>query len=207
MIDDEDDWLAEMDPVELARATGPLPARLYGLLMAAWSRQLPTGSVTGSPLDRYLDAAERVADAAARLNARCLRRYLAALRERYPVARSDRDVTVAAFCEYGGHSAQLEQLVAAGLERRGLCTKLAALARDVTGNPLRPVRFDPMWRTPDARSLARVAFERRDFGALPVLADALEEAGCDEWELLAHLRGWTPHVRGCWALELALGRR
>jgi hypothetical protein len=54
-------------------------------------------------------------------------------------------------------------------------------------------------------AVARQVYEGRDFGALPVLADALEEAGCDESELLDHLRGPGPHVRGCWALDLALG--
>jgi hypothetical protein len=42
---------------------------------------------------------------------------------------------------------------------------------------------------------------------LVVLADALEEAGCQDWEFLAHLRGPGPHVRGCWALDLILDER
>jgi hypothetical protein len=48
--------------------------------------------------------------------------------------------------------------------------------------------------------------EDRAFDRLPILADALEDAGCDDGDLLAHLRGDGPHVRGCWALDLVLER-
>ena len=54
-------------------------------------------------------------------------------------------------------------------------------------------------------SMARQADESGDFGGLPVLADALEEAGCTDADLLGHLRGPGPHVRGCWAVDLLLG--
>ena len=55
-------------------------------------------------------------------------------------------------------------------------------------------------------SMARQADESGDFGGLPVLADALEEAGCTDADLLGHLRGPGPHVRGCWAVDLLLGK-
>jgi hypothetical protein len=71
------------------------------------------------------------------------------------------------------------------------------------------------WRTPDVLAIARACYEDRDFASLPILADALGDAGCDCEELLRHLRGeqrggpgWVPlrapHVRGCWAVELFL---
>jgi len=65
--------------------------------------------------------------------------------------------------------------------------------------------FDPSWRTSTTVGLARAIYESRDFGAMPILADALEEAGCDSPELLAHCRTDTPHVRGCWVVDLVLG--
>jgi hypothetical protein len=74
--------------------------------------------------------------------------------------------------------------------------------RDVFGNPFRPVTCKPAWRTPEARRLAKVAYEDRAFDRLPVLADVLEEAGCADAQLLVHLRGPDAHVRGCWALDL-----
>jgi hypothetical protein len=87
------------------------------------------------------------------------------------------------------------------------------LLRDVLGNPFRPVALHPARVTADVLSLVRAAYEERFLpsGALePVrlalLADALEEAGCDNADLLSHLRSEGPHVRGCWALDLVLGK-
>jgi hypothetical protein len=48
-------------------------------------------------------------------------------------------------------------------------------------------------------------YDGRAFDRLPVLADALDDAGCADAELLGHLRAPTPHARGCWALDLLLG--
>jgi len=56
-------------------------------------------------------------------------------------------------------------------------------------------------------SLARTMYESRDFGAMPILADALQDAGCDDTNILAHCRDTKlPHVRGCWAVDLILGK-
>jgi hypothetical protein len=90
----------------------------------------------------------------------------------------------------------------------------ADLVRDVFGNPFRHVVFKPAWRrVPAAPELARSAYEqhlasegRLDNARLAVLSDALEEAGCTDEAILTHLRSTGPHVRGCWALDLVLGR-
>lgn len=133
----------------------------------------------------------------------------------------------------------------------------AQLLREIFGNPFRPVtppveRFPSRWHgreyavrqpwlTPTVVRLATSAYEARDFAALPILADALEDAGCTSEPLLRHLRGWRPcyycadnpaidqaadewctycgherwltgdfgpgpHVLGCWALDLVLGK-
>jgi hypothetical protein len=81
-----------------------------------------------------------------------------------------------------------------------------SLLDDILGNPYRPVSFVPSWRTSTAVGLARQMYESRDFAALPILADALEEAGCDVPAVLAHCRGDGPHVRGCWVVDLVLGK-
>lgn len=62
------------------------------------------------------------------------------------------------------------------------------------------------WRTTTALALARGIYDERAFDRLPILADALQDAGCDSDDILNHLRGPGPHVRGCWALDLALGK-
>jgi hypothetical protein len=83
---------------------------------------------------------------------------------------------------------------------------LARLVRDVFGNPFRPVAFSPQWRTDTALSLAWQMYDARDFSAMPILADALEEAGCESEDILSHCRGPGPHVRGCWAVDLILAK-
>jgi hypothetical protein len=87
-------------------------------------------------------------------------------------------------------------------ERRAQCE----LLREILGNPFRPVVFAPDWRTNVAVSLARQMHESRDFSAMPILADALEDAGCDNEQLLGHCSGPGPHVRGCWVVDLLLGK-
>ena len=82
----------------------------------------------------------------------------------------------------------------------------AGFVRDIFGNPFRPVAFDPEWRSEAAVALARGMYESRDFTPLPVLADALEGAGCDHPDILAHCRGPGPHARGCWVVDLVLGK-
>ena len=85
-------------------------------------------------------------------------------------------------------------------------SQLLPLLRDIFGNPFRPVAFSPEWRTDTAVTLARQMYESRDFSAMPILADALQDAGCDNEEVLAHCRGPGPHVRGCWVVDLVLGK-
>ena len=75
-----------------------------------------------------------------------------------------------------------------------------ALVREVFGNPFRPIDFAP-WRTDTAVALARQMYDARDFGAMPILADALQDAGCANEEVLSHCRGAGPHVRGCWVVD------
>ena len=82
----------------------------------------------------------------------------------------------------------------------------AALVREVFGNPFRPVAFDPRWRTTDVMGLARAIYDGAAFDRLPLLADALMDAGCADPDVLAHCRGAGPHVRGCWVVDLVLGK-
>jgi hypothetical protein len=81
-----------------------------------------------------------------------------------------------------------------------------AILRCIFGNPYRPVPFDPSWRTSTVLGLATAVYAERAFDRLPILADALEDAGCDQPDLLAHCRSDGPHVRGCWAVDLILGK-
>jgi hypothetical protein len=81
------------------------------------------------------------------------------------------------------------------------------LLRDVFGNPFHSVSLDPAWITPLVKGLALSIYDDRNFTDLPILADALEEAGCTNADILQHCRGPGPHVRGCWSLDLILCRK
>lgn len=78
--------------------------------------------------------------------------------------------------------------------------------RDIFGNPSRSVAVDPAWLTSDVLALAKGIYEERNFGRMPILADALQDAGCDNDDILDHCRGPGPHVRGCYVLDLILGK-
>jgi hypothetical protein len=83
----------------------------------------------------------------------------------------------------------------------------ADFVRDIFGNPFRPPTFAPEWRTDTAVTLARTMYESREFSAMPILADALQDAGCDDEDILAHCRdAGQVHVRGCWVIDLVLGK-
>ena len=78
--------------------------------------------------------------------------------------------------------------------------------RDALGNPFSPVTWEPSWRSETAVALARGIHFDNAFDRLPILADALEEAGCDHPDILAHCRGPGPHARGCWVVDGVLGK-
>jgi hypothetical protein len=82
----------------------------------------------------------------------------------------------------------------------------AGLLRDIFGDPFRPAPFEARWRSADAVGLAHGIYADRAFGRMPILADALEEAGCDHPQTLAHCRGPGLHARGCWVVDRVLDR-
>jgi hypothetical protein len=89
----------------------------------------------------------------------------------------------------------------------------AALLHDIFGNPFRPAAVNPGWRTPQAVALAQAVYDQRempagtlDLARLAVLADALEDAGCTDFDILNHCRRPGVHVRGCWVVDLLLDK-
>jgi len=167
---------------------------------------------------RAVEIAERYADGLA--SAEELKAANLASAARYDRSRPDRYATVAAT-----QAARLDITRDPGTASRALGTCLAgdggieslsaqrSLVRDVFGNPFRPVVVNPAWLTPVAVALARAAYDERlpsgDLERAPVaiLGDALEDAGCADEQFLSHLRGPGPHVRGCFVLDLLLGKK
>jgi hypothetical protein len=87
-------------------------------------------------------------------------------------------------------------------EERAQCDYI----RDMFPNPSRAVIADPSWPTSTVVALAAQMYESRDFSPMPILADALQDAGCDNADILDHCRGPGPHVRGCWVVDLLLNK-
>lgn len=81
----------------------------------------------------------------------------------------------------------------------------ARLIRCICGNPFRPASFDRRWRTSDVVGLARAIYEDKALDRLPVLADALMDAGCEDEQVVSHCRCDGPHARGCWVVDLIMG--
>ncbi|MDB5308713.1 MAG: hypothetical protein JWO38_2915 [Gemmataceae bacterium] len=90
---------------------------------------------------------------------------------------------------------------AAFAESQALC----GLCRCLFGNPFRPVTGQAAWRTSTVGALAQGIYADRAFDRLPILADALQDAGCDNLDVLAHCRADGPHTRGCWVVDMVLG--
>jgi hypothetical protein len=90
-------------------------------------------------------------------------------------------------------------------EKQKLCDRF----RDIFGNPFRPVTLDRSWlasREGTVVKMAQAIYDERHFADLPILADALEDAGCDNSDILSHCRQTGEHVRGCWVIDLLLGK-
>jgi hypothetical protein len=84
------------------------------------------------------------------------------------------------------------------------------LLQDVFGNPFRPLSVDPswlIWNSGTVQKVAQAIYDERAFDRLPVLADALEEAGCTNLDILDHCRQPGEHVRGCWVVDLLYGKK
>lgn len=95
-----------------------------------------------------------------------------------------------------------------GEDRDDELARQAGLMRDIFGNPFRPVAVDPAWLTSTVVSLAQGIYEEKAFDRMPILADALQDAGCDNDTVLNHCRAANQvHVRGCWVVDLLMDHK
>lgn len=79
------------------------------------------------------------------------------------------------------------------------------LLREIFGNPFSPVQWSKQWQDPTVTKLAEVIYRDQKFEDMIILSDALEDAGCDEPEILSHCRGDSRHVPGCWLIDRIRG--
>jgi hypothetical protein len=104
-------------------------------------------------------------------------------------------------------AARAVQYPATSARGDGERTVQSALVRDIFGNPFRPLPAPASWLAdPTVLRLANVLYDEHRFEDMPILGDAIEEAGCTDWRVLEHCRGSQPHARGCWLLDALLGK-
>jgi hypothetical protein len=215
------DWLTCTDPALMLdfireRATD----RKLRLFAVAWGRDvwrhLPDERSRDAILaaERYADGAATFADllAAHRDAADVVREIPLASDRRTGVTRrqADRNWGSKAAAEVACRAADpawdaRTAASAAGWTSGSTRYALSNHLRDIF-NPFRDAPFDPAWRTSTVLAMARYAYDSGDFSALPILADALQDAGCADEEVLAHCRADATHVRGCWVIDAILGK-
>jgi hypothetical protein len=209
----EQEWLACTDPGVLIRFLllgGGLSGRKYRLLACYCCRD-HLHEFRDDRTIRAIETAERDADGLASHEERQAAREQA----RQAVSRWEAEGVPEAglFAQLALEA--LDPLRAAYPDRWGAHRWVGFIApgprqcsrvRDMFGNPFRPVTADPAWLTPTVVALARGIYADRAFDRLPILADALQDAGCEDPEVLAHCRSDGPHVRGCWVVDLVLGK-
>jgi len=209
----EQEWLDCTDPaLMLDCLRGKASDRKLRLLAVAFYR-LIWPWITDPGSRAVLEVAERFADSQA--SRAELAEAHATARATYLNSYADSIFTYAATHEDADHAASVAARDVAAVQGIGA---LPALVRDVMGNPFRPLpavdRSLLAWKEATVPRLARQAYSDQRFpegtldpDRLAILADAVEDAGCTDMELLGHLRGVGPHVRSCWAVDLLLDLR
>jgi len=228
----EADWLACTDPVPMLDfLRGKVSARKLSLFVGACCRRA-LGSTTEAATRHALMLVEQIAEgqviAARRERVRVAAGQavihcgasepvgplvLSSNRGPIRIDPSALDPLLGSVLErlvcWGPNTWQSQRLVEA-FTQAGLAPSWQAhLLRDVIRGMFRPLLFRAAWRAWNdgvTVRIARTVYNEAAYDALPILADALEDAGCDSAEMLSHLRGPGPHVRGCWVVDLLLGK-
>jgi hypothetical protein len=219
---DEHDWMAGNDPRAMVEYLAGLGSRRkWRLFLCGCCRGWLPDVSWASDARVAIEVAERHIDG--ELAQGAVAQAVLAAREVY-VAAPDRDSPAADFftslARWGVQALTAdpsinvaEALTAPGLW--GLAGRpdreevMVHMLREVFGNPFRPILIEPVWLAwgdATAARLVRRIYDQRSFDDLPILADALEDAGCTDAVILDHLRGPGPHVRGCFVLDLLLNR-
>ena len=210
----EREWFRSAEALAMVELAPRLSARRERLLACALAR-LVWDDLLDRRSRRAVEIAERFAEGTAterqlRLAKGKAHRVGADMSGRPPEAQRIAEACVATLScveDPGFTVASCEMLSMVFVGKPDRLRAVADLVREVTGSLSRPVVFSPSWRTGTAVLLAQQMYDSREFGAMPILADALQDAGCDNEEVLDHCRDvGPPHVRGCWVVDLVLGR-
>jgi hypothetical protein len=220
----EEEWLECCDPGPMMEYLGDrLTDRKLRLFACAWARR--AWRLLGDERSRLaVEVAERFADGLASPSELLLARNAAeqawvAIPEHTGSRRAMRRSSKGRDSEkYAAKVAQnaADSVLSQARMRHAVTARpktmsyLANALRDLSGpSPLRPVSLEPAWLAWNGGAvigLATSIYEDWCIDQLPVLADALEDAGCTDAKILSHLREPGPHFRGCWCVDLCLGR-
>jgi hypothetical protein len=225
----EEEWLGATDPTPMLEFIKSKATKRRLRLLGCASLRRVAHLLIDDRARNAIGTAERFADGLAS-EAELKKARMAANRAKYPdlnesglgnagyylqciaceIARADRVYRPAIVCDFAVSTVResgsdRKKVRVAQVKRENVAQ--VEIVREIFGNPFRPVAFSPAWRTGTALSLAQQMYESRDFGSMPILADALQDAGCDSEEILNHCRDAnTTHVRGCWVVDLVLGK-
>jgi len=206
----EQEWLAATEPYEMLKGIWHnSSARKLRLFAVACCRSVLT-ELMDERGRGAVEVAERFAENNATDGERRLARHEAQrargaasdrftksiLRATYEANHSDAGQAASSSSSYiapGGTYGRVEQLAQVRMLR-------------CIFNPFRTVTFSLEWRTSTTVLMAQHMYESRDFSAMPILADALQESGCENEDVFSHCRGSAPHVRGCWVVDQVLGK-
>ena len=217
----ETNWLTCLDPTPMLRFLQDhrTSERKLRLLMCACCRQIwdlmpdPRSRAAVEVSDRYADgeatprelARARGAAVSVKGGAATAAYYTANTKASGPLLEAF-GAAESALARQAAQQARYQQAAASweAAQEASQCFQ-AALIREVIGNPFRDYPLDPLWLAWEGGTvghLARGIYQDRAFDRMPILGDALEEAGCDHDAILAHCRSGEEHTRGCWVVDL-----
>jgi hypothetical protein len=209
----EVEWLACADPTPMRKfIQGRATERKLQLLACATARTYPASFLPS--LDQALQAAESYADKNISADeASQWKERMAQIKQRVVEESDFEKASLARAVEYVFRDANQLELFDLFCNnefsdfrwRTESDRILCVLLRELFG-PFPTVFADPSWHTSDVLSLATGIYEERAFDRMPILADALQDAGCDNDDILNHCRQPGEHVRGCWVVDLLLGK-
>jgi hypothetical protein len=201
----EAEWLACNDPEQALDFLGNNASDRELRLFACACCRTIWDLLTDERSRAAVEIAERMADGTATENQRKV------VWARIGAAMSVADVAASRAADFHIDALEVADLVLqseAKTDDHALTLKAtqSTLIRCIFGNPFCPVVIATTWQTRNVVALAQAIYDERAFDRMPFLADALEDVGCTNAEILAHCRGPGPHVKGCWVLDLLLGK-
>jgi hypothetical protein len=201
----EAEWLASADPEDMMRflreSVSDRKSRLFccSCCRIAWHELIHESSCDAKRFRNAVEVAERFADGnATRAELASARAAVASGAGNFP---RDYEIIAGVLCEERSIDADIIVLASCYGD-----AGIASVFRDIFGNPFRPVLLDSSWPTSGVTQVAQHIYDKRRFEDMPILADALEDAGCDNAAILEHCRSNGTHVRGCWVVDLLLGK-